>query len=126
MLNFAVEVGKMLVWDATCPDTYAPLHVSAVAREAGAVAAKAEHLKSAKYAALMVSHHFVPFAIETSGVLGQAALSLVWDIGQRLRQAKGEEHSKEHPLKRIAIAVQRGNAAVVLGALGRREDPFWG
>ena len=113
----------MLVWDATCPDTYTPLHVSAAAREAGAVAAKAEHLKSAKYAVLKVSHHF---AVETSSEPSQAALSLVWDIGQRLRKATGEEHSKEHLLQRIVIAVQRVNAAAVLGTVGRWEDPFWG
>ena len=83
----------------------------------GAVAAKAEYLKSAKYAAFKVSHHIVPFAMETSGVLDQAALSLIWDIGQR-----GEEHSKEYLLQIIAIAVQRGNAAAVLGTVGRWED----
>ena len=59
-------------------------------------------------------------------MLGQAALSLVWDIGQHLRKATGEERSKEHLLQRITIAVQRGDAAAVLGTLGRREDPFWG
>ena len=64
--------------------------------------------------------------METSGVLGQAALSLVWDIGHRLRQATGEEHSKEYFLQRITIAVQRENAAAVLGTVGRQEDPFWG
>ena len=115
------KLGKTLVWD-----TYTFSHVSVAARKAGAVAAKTEHLKSAKYATLKVSHHFVPFAVEMSGVLSQAALSLVWDIGQCLCQATGEEHSKEYPLQRIAIAVQRGNAAAVLGTLERREDPFWG
>ena len=102
------------------------LRMSVAATETGAVAAKAEHLKSAKYATLKVSHHFVPFAVETSGVLGQAALSLVWDIGQPLRQATGEERSKEYVLQRITIAVQRENAAAVLGTVGRQEDPFWG
>ena len=120
------KLGKMLVWEATCPDTYTPLHVSAAAREAEAVAAKAEHLKGAKYTVLKVSHHFVPFAVETSNVPSQAALSLVWDIGQRLHQATGEEHSKEHLLQGIVIAVQRVNAAEVLGTVGRWEDPFWG
>ena len=116
----------MLVWDATWLDTYSPLHVSAAAREAGAVVAKAEHLKSAKYATLKVSHHFAPFAVKTSSVLGRAALSLVWDIGQHLHRATGEERSKEHLLQRIAIMVQRGDAAAVPGTLGRREDPVWG
>ena len=59
-------------------------------------------------------------------MLGQAALSLVWDIGQHLRRATGEQHSKEYLFQRITIAVQRGDAAAVLGTLGRREDPFWG
>ena len=67
------------------------------------MAAQVEHLKSAKYATLKASHHFVPFAVETSGVLGQAALSLVWDLGQRLRQATGNAarntSSKESPLQ---------------------------
>ncbi len=101
------------------------LRMSVAATETGAVAAKAEHLKSAKYATLKVSHHFVPFAMETSSVLSQAALSLVWDIGQCLRQTTGEERSKEYLLQRIAIGVQRGNAAAVLGMVRRLEDPFW-
>ena len=119
--------GKVLVWDATCPDTYAPSHVSAAAREAGAVAAQAEHLKIAKYCHLESSHHFVPFAVETSGVLGQAALDLVDDIGRRLHRMTGEPRSKEYLLQRLSIAIQRGNAAAVLGTAGRsgERDPFW-
>ena len=34
--------GQALVWDATCPDTYPPLHLALAARKAGAVANKAE------------------------------------------------------------------------------------
>ena len=69
------------MWDATCLDTYAPSHLSAAAREAGAVAAQAEQLKNAKYAHLASSHHFVAFAMETSGVMGQTALGLLCDLG---------------------------------------------
>ena len=50
--------GKALVWDATCPDTFTPSHVSKAAREAGAVALQAEQLKRTKYTALESSHHF--------------------------------------------------------------------
>ena len=74
--------GKVLVWDATCPYTIASSHISAAAREAGAVAAQTEYLKIAEYVYLEASHHFVLFAVETSGVLGQAALDHVDDIGQ--------------------------------------------
>ena len=34
--------GKVLVWDATCPDTLAPSYSSLATREAGAVAEEAE------------------------------------------------------------------------------------
>ena len=40
------------MWDATCPDTLAPSHSSLANREAGAVAADAEHRKQQKYAHL--------------------------------------------------------------------------
>ena len=44
--------GKVLVWDATCPNTLAPSHSSLAIREAGAVAADAEHRRQQKYAHL--------------------------------------------------------------------------
>ena len=72
--------GWALVWDATCPDTYAPSHLALAAREAGAVAIQAEQRKTEKYAHLSASHHFVPFTIETSGVFEPEALSLLEDI----------------------------------------------
>ena len=37
--------GKLLVWDATCPDTFAPSYISSATSEAGAVAALAEERK---------------------------------------------------------------------------------
>ena len=103
------------------PHARTPTHLRMFPRQ---LERQAEHQKSAKYAALKTSHHFVPLTVETSGLLGQAALSLVWDLGQRLHQATGEKCSKEYLLQRIAITVQRGNAAAVLGTAWRQEDPF--
>ena len=37
--------GKVLVWDATCPDTLAPSYSTLAVREAGAVAADAEYIQ---------------------------------------------------------------------------------
>ena len=79
--SVALDVWLTLVWDATCPNTYAPLHLALAAREAGAVAIQAEQRKTEKYAHLSASHHFVPFTIETSGVFRPEALSLLEDIG---------------------------------------------
>ena len=122
------QSGKVLVWDATCPDTFAPSHVTVAAREAGAVAEQAEQLKKAKYAHLDNSHHFIPVAVETSGALGPEALNFFRELGHRLRRMTGEPKSLQFLLQRLSIAVQRGNAAAVLGAVGRLpsiDDPFW-
>ena len=54
--------------------------MSDATREARAAATAAEARKKEKYALLSKSHHFVPIAIETSGVLGPDALSLLTDI----------------------------------------------
>ena len=91
-------------------------------------------LKSAKYANLKVSHHFAPFAVETSGVLGQAVLNLFWDIGQRLRQAmegmqqrvpspKNRHHSTEGECCSSAWDCREAGGSF-LGSLRRHPPPF--
>ncbi len=65
--------GQLLVWDATCPDTFAQSYSSSATREAGAVAALAEE-KEDKYANLSSAHTFTPVAIETYGVFGPVNL----------------------------------------------------
>ena len=111
--------GKALVWDTTCPDTFAPSHVSHATREAGAVAERDENLKTSKYAHLDSSHHFVPVAVETSGMFGPEALSFIMDLSWQLKVVTGEPRSLEYLIQRIYVAVQRGNAASVLGTMGR-------
>ena len=60
--------GRLLVWDATCPDTFAPSYLPSAASGVGAVAAAAEERKKRKYSHLDQCHLFVPVAIETTGV----------------------------------------------------------
>ena len=57
-------------------------------------------------------------AVETNGVLGPATMNFVKDLGRRLTQATGEEEATVHILQRMSVAVQRGNAASVMGSLG--------
>ena len=57
-------VGKVLVWNVTCLDTLATSYSAVAAREAVAVASKAERRKKAKYIHLEPSHYFVPIAVE--------------------------------------------------------------
>ena len=58
--------GKCLVWDATCPDTFAPSYLRLSSREAGAVAIQAEERKKQKYSCPSSTHLFTPIAIESS------------------------------------------------------------
>ena len=96
-----------MVWDATCPDAFTPSHLSSAAMSSGAVAKQAEQAKRSKYAHLDVSHHFVPVAVETSGVLGP------------------EAHHFQFLLQRVSVAVQRGNATAVLGSMKGSTDLGW-
>ena len=82
--------GKLLVWDTTCPDTFASSYSSSATREAGAVAALAEERKTAKDAHLNPTHAFSPVAIETSGVFGPQTMAFLKELSQRLAQASGD------------------------------------
>ena len=99
--------GRALAWDVTCPDTYALSHLRLATSKAGAVAEQAEVRKSAKYADLQASHHFVPVAIETSRVFEQEALSFIRELGRHLRVKMGEPQSHFYLQQRVAVAVQR-------------------
>ena len=72
---------------------------------------------SPKYAELLVSHHFVPVAIETSGVFGQEVLSFIRELGSCLQAKTGEPQSHHYMKRGIAVAMQRGNVVAVLGTM---------
>ena len=102
--------GRVLVWDATCPDTLAPSHIALASREPGLVPEQAEQQKKAKYADLQTTHHFIP-----TGVFGPEALSFFKELGRRLRARSGEPLSFCHLVQQIGVTIQRGNTAAVLG-----------
>ena len=83
-----------------------------------AVASEAERRKRAKYAHLNPSHHFMPIAVETLGAFGPEALTFIHDLGRRIMDATQEPLSHHHLRQRIAVAVQQGNAAAILGCMG--------
>ena len=67
--------GEILMWDATCSDTFVASQKEIAVQESGAVAAVAEHCKRSKYSNLETTHNFVPIAVETLGVMGADAQS---------------------------------------------------
>ena len=107
--------GKILIWDATCLDTFASSYEPRATREAGAVAAEAEHRKRQKYANLDGNHFFVPVAVETLGVIGPESESFLRDLAHKVMEATGEPSSHQYLLQRLSVAIQRGNSAAIQG-----------
>jgi Reverse transcriptase (RNA-dependent DNA polymerase) len=112
------QQGRCLVWDVTCPDTLAASHLNRAVTGHGAVANDAEQRKQLKYEAISQTHCFVPVAVETLGALGQEASDFLKDLGGRITAVTKERRAHEFLLQRVSVAVQRGNAACVLGTVG--------
>ena len=111
--------GKYLVWDFTCPDTLAPSHINRSSTAAGSAAIMAEGRKRSKYSQLASSglYSFVPIAIETLGAWGPAAIEICSEIGGRISRCTGDVRSSFFLRQRLDIAIQKGNAASVLGTI---------
>lgn len=118
--------GKYLVWDFTCPDTLAPSHFGLSSQAAGLVASNAESKKVAKYAELAASDNymFCPIAIETLGSWGPSAVEICAEIGARISAHSGDSRSTAFLRQRLALAVQRGNAAAIGGTSPLGDSSF--
>ena len=118
--------GRLLVWDATCPDTFAPSYLPSAASGVGAVAAAAEEWKKRKYSHLDQCHLFAPVAIETTGVFGPETMEFLRELGCCIQLVSADHNSTTYLIQRLSVAVQRGNAASVLGSAGNmdRHDFF--
>ena len=95
------------------------------------VAVDAEERKSAKYTALCDQYCFVPLAVETLGALGEEAATFFprhWSP-YCCRRWRAAIHSVSVRLfQRLSIAIQRGNAASVVGTAssdGCLDDVFY-
>ena len=87
--------GRLLVWDTTCPDTFAPSYRAHATVEPGRVAAIAEDRKDEKYRDLPSTHWFCPIAIETMGAVGpRCAESLL----RQVRPSRQNTSCRDCPL----------------------------
>ena len=100
------KCGQLLVWNAMCPDTFAPSYSAIAAQQVGAVAQQAKDRKVQKYKHLDSCHFFTPVAIETTGVFGPTATEFLKEIGHRLRQVSGEANSYAYLTQILSVAVQ--------------------
>ena len=87
---FPFSGGKSLVWDCTCVDTFAGVHLNRSAMEAGIAANNTEERKRRKYAALAEAHQFEPIAVETMGVYGESTGVIIKGNRRCLIEATGD------------------------------------
>jgi len=72
-----------------------------------------------KYAELVSSgdYDFVPVAIETLGAWGPSAQALCADLAGRTAAVTGDMRCLAFLKQRLSLAIQRGNAAAVVGTM---------
>ena len=68
----------------TGPDMFAASYATLIGETVGTISDKVEDLKKLKYQDSTISHHFIPIAIETSGVIG--ATACLWGGASRIRE----------------------------------------
>ena len=106
----------MLVWDATIRDTLAPSYLHSSSLRTGSLASRAASEKTNDYKKLIADNYiFLPFACETLGPWCEEAVKFIDKLGKMIHLATGEKRSKQYLKQRISIALQRTNAARVMG-----------
>ena len=105
-----------LAWDSTCVDTVAPSNVGHSVAFAGKSANVAEAAKMEKYRELINRIIFVPLGFETIGGWGSECSKLVTEIGNLVMKKTGEKRASVFLRQRLSVAIQRGNAASILGS----------
>ena len=119
---FPWSQGKNLAWDYTCSDTLAWSHVQSNSQEAGKSAEQAEKSKFTKYDYLTTKYTFIPVATETMVTFGKIAMKFIREIGGRIAERTGEPRSTYYLFQSLSIAIQRGNAASVIGTLPNSRE----
>ena len=75
-----------------------------------------------KYKTIAQTHLFCPIAIETSGVFGPVASAILHDLAPHIKDVSKELNSRAYLFQKISVAVQRDNAASVMGCAGLDLD----
>ena len=118
------ESGRALLWDFTCWDTLAPSNRLTASTGPGVLACSAEQFKQRKYSSLTSMFIFAPICIESLDAWGESAKKFVHQVGARVRETTGEVRATTFLIQRLAIDVQRGNAASVMATIPATKD--WG
>lgn len=110
-------------------DTFAPSNLAFSATRAGRAADDKAQRKTTKYSGLIDNNYlFVPFAVETMGSWGTEALNFFNVLSKMIAFKTNEPRSRTFLMQRLSMAVQRGNAAAVMGTFrssDKMEEIFY-
>ena len=107
--------GKCVVWDVTVSDTLASSYLQHTSVTAGSAAENAADKKIQKYSELSSSYMFVPIAFETLGPINSCGADFIRALGSRAMSSSGDHREASFLWQRLSMAVQRFNAACLLG-----------
>ena len=105
------KCGQLLVWDATCPDTFAPSYSALLHNKLEQL------LNSLKKRRLKYIITHASFYSSGNGVFGPRTTQFHKELGHRLKQVSVEANKYAYFTQSLSVAIQRGNAASVLGTM---------
>ena len=96
---------KPLIWNATCCDTFAPSLITALSAFCVSAATAAEDLKHRKHELLASGYHFVPFSMETSGIIVPSAIALFKEVSRHITDREDDSLAISFLFQRISFAI---------------------
>ena len=116
--------GQHILTDVVISHPLCPSNIVAASKEHSVVAQQAEQRKRAKYEQIAQQQHarFLPFSLETTGGMGLDVIELIDHISLACRdhlELENHLYISRGVHASVAIAVQKGNALVILGGYSR-------
>ena len=103
-------------------ESLAPSYLSATSLLPGLAAEEAATRKSSKYSAIMLTHIFVPVAVETLGPVNAEELRFLDQIGDRLSAVTGDPRESSFLYQRLSVLVQRFKVIAFRGSFISEMD----
>ena len=99
------SAGKCVLWDVMIADTMAPSYAAILSASTGLVAEESSARKLVKYSELVISHIFVPMAMESFGPICAEALAFLSELGRRISVVTGDMRETTFLFQRLFIVI---------------------
>ena len=112
-----------MIWDVTCADTLAPSYLAKTSVKPGSAAALASNRKHRLYKKMKEQNYIlIAVAFETLGPWGEETMKLLTKVGKEMVKITGDPRCINFLKQRFSLAIQRGNAASILGSFPKSSE----